>query len=117
MEEEAKYFYYYRDKNKAPRITVCLLITDKGISRGVAICSKKDRPNKSLGRSIAYGRAKKAQDCYYHYKGGVILRGEVVDLIEHCNATDILSHKSVQLHDRRLLTDYEKKIVKKEYLS
>ena len=53
-------YYYYRDENRAPRVTVCLLQDGKYVSRGVAICAANDPVCKSKGRAIARGRAAKA---------------------------------------------------------
>ena len=55
----AKY-YYYRNEEKQPLITVCLLKLNNEIGKGVAICSNKDFPYKKKGRQIAYARAMKA---------------------------------------------------------
>ena len=55
------FFYYLRDKDMRPMVTVCLLVFQGDIvARGVAICSQKDAPCKRVGRSIAKGRAMKA---------------------------------------------------------
>lgn len=52
-------FYYIRDKENKPRITVCFLKDEStgDFARGVAICSKRDNPCKRTGRNIARGRA------------------------------------------------------------
>lgn len=56
-----KRFYYFRDRENRPVITVCLVSNENGeMSRGVAFCSKKDPPKKKTGRNIAAGRAVKA---------------------------------------------------------
>lgn len=58
-------FYYVR-KNKTqntkgvPVATVCLVETNTGWARGVALCSTLDNVNKHIGRAIAQGRAEKA---------------------------------------------------------
>ena len=54
------YYYYLRDYKNRPLITVCLLKQNGDVARGVAICSEKDNPNKSVGRNIARGRAVQA---------------------------------------------------------
>ena len=51
------YFYYLRDKNKRPLVTICLHCIGDKYYRGVAICSPKDSPVKRVGRNIAFGRA------------------------------------------------------------
>lgn len=52
-------YHYYRDFQKAPRVTVCELIDDGDIPAavGVAICGWRDQPKYSVGRKIAYSRA------------------------------------------------------------
>ena len=67
-----RWFYYFRDSNNQPVITVCLIKDKSGdIARGIAICSKKDNFRKkddavllnkryrlvTGGRTIAYQRA------------------------------------------------------------
>lgn len=52
-------FYHYRDKNKHPRITVCVLHDLKNdiYCRGISLCSFKDQPVKEDGRDRAEDRA------------------------------------------------------------
>lgn len=51
-------YYYIRDNQNRPTITVCLIKDSEGnISRGIAICSDKDQPCKKVGRNIAKERA------------------------------------------------------------
>ena len=56
MPELTKY-YYCRDGNNRPVVTVCLLQVNGDISRGVAICSFLDNPCKKTGRKISRDRA------------------------------------------------------------
>ena len=51
------FFYYLRDGEGRPVITVCLMDDGVQFARGVAICSLKDNPMKKIGRGIAYERA------------------------------------------------------------
>ena len=53
-------YYYFRDKQNKPRITVRLIKIGNQIARGIAICSALDNPCKQMGRNIAKGRAHKA---------------------------------------------------------
>lgn len=53
-------YFYYRDKNRRPMVTVCEIEGVTGVGRGVAICSLKDNPSKKIGRLISKGRANKA---------------------------------------------------------
>jgi len=49
-----KRFYYYRDENRHPRVTVCLGEDEEGnIARGISICSLRDNPCKATGRALA----------------------------------------------------------------
>jgi len=50
-------YYYIRDEQNRPIITVCLIRVDFEISRGIAICSDLDQPCKKIGRAIAKTRA------------------------------------------------------------
>ena len=53
-------FYYRRDKDNHPRMTICLLRNPKTniICRGIALCSyKEDDINKEVGRDLAESRA------------------------------------------------------------
>ena len=57
------FFYYMRDGENKPRVTVCLILDEseyRVVARGVAICSFKDQPIKSKGRNMAAGRARSA---------------------------------------------------------
>lgn len=54
-------YYYIRDREKKPRVTICLLETKEGVvAKGVSICSILDNPSKRVGRDIAFGRATQA---------------------------------------------------------
>lgn len=55
MREEK--YYYIRDIDNRPIVTVCLIKESNNIARGVAICSKQDQPCKAVGRKIAKARA------------------------------------------------------------
>ncbi|MCP5018659.1 MAG: hypothetical protein GY938_25780 [Ketobacter sp.] len=51
-------YYYIRDADNFPLITVCLLISADGfVARGIAICSPIENPEKSIGRGWARDRA------------------------------------------------------------
>lgn len=53
-------YYYIRDPENRPFVTICLLKNLNGIGRGIAICSNKDQPCKKTGRRIAKTRAVRA---------------------------------------------------------
>ena len=50
-------FYYYRDKENKPRVTVCLLDVNGDRGVGMSVCSLLDNPCKKIGRKIARIRA------------------------------------------------------------
>lgn len=52
-------YYYFRDENNRPIVTVCLIKDGDYVRRGVSICSIADGSNKKIGRKIAQGRAMK----------------------------------------------------------
>lgn len=82
-------FYYGRDDQNKPVVTVCLLENGGELARGVAACSQQDNPHKRVGRNIAKERARyammtKGNNCVINGIKGVhaILRSNVagVDL-------------------------------------
>ena len=78
MEE---YYYYLRDEQKRPIVTVCLIKHNGIINRGVAICSKQDNPVKKIGRNVSYGRAYRAFFTKLSY-AQIILREGVLEYME-----------------------------------
>lgn len=60
-------YYYFRDMEKRPIITICLLNQDDKWARGVAICSDSDMPNKRIGRGLAKGRAVQGLKRFEHH--------------------------------------------------
>ena len=58
--DERVHFYYKRDKDNNPLVTVCLIHGSEGVGRGVAVCSPEDNPVKKIGREYAKRRALKA---------------------------------------------------------
>lgn len=50
-------YYYLRDIQNKPIITVCLVKEGQNIARGLAICSEIDPLCKAKGRAIARNRA------------------------------------------------------------
>lgn len=55
-------FYYYRDEDRHPRVTICVICdpTEKIYCRGISLCSFMDHVNKENGRDMAEDRAIKA---------------------------------------------------------
>ena len=66
------HFYYIRRENGQPIATVCFGLgrddTKYTWSRGIAICSDKDRFDKKAGKSVAVGRARRANGTYSNSK-------------------------------------------------
>lgn len=50
-------YFYIRDQNNLPTITVCEIEFNSNRYRGVSICSPLDQPYKKTGRKIAFDRA------------------------------------------------------------
>lgn len=51
-------YYYVRDEEKKPIVSVCLIEDGRNIlSRGISVCSLRDLPNKAKGRGLALSRA------------------------------------------------------------
>jgi len=85
-------FYYYRDCDGSPIVTVCVIKDDNFIGRGVAICSSNDHIVKKRGRDIAYGREVKAlmnQESSLEIK-----RDEVLDIVEESMGYTFFTEKS-----------------------
>ena len=57
-----EYFYYVRDKENRPIVTVCLIKDKQGnVGKGFSICSLSEvSPEKAEGRKYAKGRALRA---------------------------------------------------------
>lgn len=115
-------FYYLRNKNKHPRVTICLMAwEDEGgtvsYTRGVALCSDAEMPVKAVGRRIARSRAIKAHHHqgdgdYYNNSGltyGLFWRRVVEPLGRRHGVYPC--YKSRQVY---VLTDLEKKLVEKK---
>jgi len=100
-------YYYYRDIERRPIITVCLLKDGKEISRGISVCSYEDAPCKKTGRKIAFTRAAYAFD----HKISTCYIAEPTDIEYLCNR--IINTKATYMptltkHETKLLSDYVK---------
>ena len=104
------YFYYLRDKNKRPLVTICLHCIGDKYYRGVAICSPKDSPVKRVGRNIAFGRALQAVK-KGERKEGLINRPEALDV--YLLTSEDNSYFEYNSTDKAILDSFEKKLVKK----
>ncbi len=59
MPDNVRYFYW-RDGDNHPRVTLCRLVEEGIVKYGWALCSFLDNPCKRQGRAIALGRARAA---------------------------------------------------------
>jgi hypothetical protein len=109
-----KYFYYLRDKEKKPRVTVCIIgVTFDKVTkyaRGIAICSLKDPVVKVTGRNIAHGRAVSA--LMNNNKSNDITRIEADMILESCGEEGLFIYKSemnpvLTEHELTLIEDFE----------
>ena len=103
-----EYYYYYRDSNNRPIITVCIgKNKDNRWSRGVAYCCHTDNPEKKIGKEWARERVVKA-----------FLQERAGDVIEFWNLLDkaILEKMEIPFYIKSdyncKLTTYEKRITK-----
>jgi len=103
------YFYYLRDKDRRPLVTVCLHCIDDKYYRGISICSPKDSPVKRVGRNIAFGRALQAVK-NGERKEGLINRGEAAEVYFSVDSSGYFEYKST---DKPVLDPIEKKLIKK----
>lgn len=78
------YYYYLRDFNNVPVVTVCVVRKGNEYARGVSICSSYDQVNKNVGRRISRDRALFA----IHNRAtddNIINRSEAVDVLNDIN--------------------------------
>ena len=91
-------YYYFRDDNNQPRVTVCLLKFGKDVYKGISICSKKDNVDKQYGRWLAFCQALRARE---NRPSHSIDRTEALEVLESCNAVDqvgmLKSYKNPEL--------------------
>ena len=115
-----KWYYYFRDEENRPHITVCLIEHEGNYARGIAICSLNDNFSKKSyidekgkkvkgGRDIAEDRAiiaivnKKSK-----YQ---IDRAECFDVFDECIFDLNTEHKSEFLPE---LSPFEQRLIKKK---
>ena len=110
-EELKEYYYYLRDEQNRPAVTVCLIVDNMANEyfRGIAVASDMDMPNKKEGRVIARGRAVKAMS-----------RAEsTMDMVHpkakkmfSDNFEDVPAYKSVYSDDLSGLNAMERRLMK-----
>jgi hypothetical protein len=102
-------YYYLRDGENKPVVTICLILYSKSVYRGVAICSSKDIPNKKEGKKKAFGRAWKA--IFQQKNSSPIKRQDSnsVDMAKQYFSSDIVYKSTVNPE----LTEHEKFLVEK----
>ncbi len=91
-----------------PIITVCLLIKEGQVTRGVSVCSEKDNPCKKTGKAKALNRARSAMgsgDSKDHMSELVLVSKKTVIILYNYN----LFHLQAAAP---FLTDFEKRLLK-----
>ncbi|MCP5020059.1 MAG: hypothetical protein GY938_32950 [Ketobacter sp.] len=79
LDIDEELYYYIRDAEESPLITICLLISVDGfVARGVAVCSPMDNPEKAIGRGWARDRA---YDAMYKEKSDEPIKTQIVKYI------------------------------------
>ncbi len=109
-----EYFYYLRDEENKPVITVCLLTHIDTTARGISICSLQDMSCKKTGRAIARGRALKAFKRIL--PGDPVLRTEAWAVVATLCRDANIARKGLMISMSKytfnpVLTDYEKKLL------
>jgi len=113
-------FYYFRNSKKEPVITVCILYDEESkelLARGIAICSKRDIPNKKVGRLISSGRAVKAmlngKDCYPVYRDEALETAGWIPFttIIHLFSNDLFHDGEYKSLHKPQPTEFEKKLM------
>jgi len=103
-------FYYLRDLQNKPLVTVCLAKDTTGqYYRGIAICSPKDNPVKRVGRQIALGRVLRA--LHRNIESDPVFRSEACYILREVQAPNPYYIKST---NDPILTPIEIKLIKGE---
>lgn len=101
-------FYYMRDKENKPRVTVCLIRANGDIARGIAICSLSDNPHKATGRTIAEDRAFKAWQKRNNFDE--ISRGKAFMALSAVSADEFMLEPKCAFNPE--LTEFEQRILR-----
>ena len=110
-------YYYCKNGDGKPVVTVCVMQNGSDTARGVAILSSKDNHNKKIARQIAAGRAAKA--LRLKNNNSEIRRGEPVDAIvslhlAECGAPEfyrLASDEWWKSYANPRLTDFERRLL------
>lgn len=112
-----EYYYYLRNGESRPVMTICLLTSDDGVDvgRGVSICSLCDTFCKRVGRAKARGRA--VQALVRKATGNPVTRAEawaVAVTIRPCGAREGLLLDAGKYTFNPRLTDLERGLIGSE---
>ena len=108
--KEQMYYYYTRDSQNRPMVTTCLIKGERGIGKGVAICSLEDLPVKKVGKQIAKDRALKA---YWEKRTDEYVRKDIPILLANMGFTDReYTVTEPKIWFNPTLTEFETKIIK-----
>lgn len=86
------YYYYLRDFENAPIVTVCIVRQGNYFARGVAICSLKDQPVKKVGRKIARDRALWAIHCGHNKT--LVCSDAAIEALDFIEMGDFISYQA-----------------------
>ncbi len=79
-------YYYVRDQDNKPVITICLGKSKRGVARGVSVCSLQDSPCKKEGKRLARNKVLKALGT--QSSGDICMRDEAHKVIEGMDASE-----------------------------
>lgn len=97
-----KWFYYFRDENRHPVITVCLVKDEDGkYHRGMTVRSFSEKDiNKPKGRGLAYSRALAALNDTFDERTNMVQRMEAIDVI--LSVVDLEGNPTLPVQENRL---------------
>jgi len=102
------YYYYFRNAQKAPLVTVCLMTGESEFVRGIAVCSPLDIVSKAIGRGLARGKALRALGT--RSNSSPIKRTIVSEIREEVGFPKTWKYKSEYMPE---LSSFERKLVEK----
>jgi len=107
-----EFYYYFRDKDRHPRITVCLIENGSCYHRGISLCSFSEKElSKERGRRTARSRAIRAM--YTFSNSSPALRKESHEVLKACNVPFglFVPYEEFKSMYKVELTPFEQKLV------
>ena len=113
MDKDSEKFYYLRNENNVPLVTVCLIKRNSDFGKGIKLCSKDDVVDKKYGRVKAKNMALKALGTQTTSEPIVrVEAGKVLNRVANWDCDEFISiteNPNKSLFNPEL-TEYEKKL-------